>query len=105
MTDAEILEGRFSDSYFRLASSVAGRAKEFYRRARTTLPPEDRRAMVAAELMGSVYWNLLAKLEREEFDVFGAQPLKLSKSRKLALVLQSWLRHVSGANQPGYGGA
>ena len=44
--------------------SVAGRARDFYRLARETLPAEDRRAMVAAELMGSVYWRLLRKLER-----------------------------------------
>ena len=37
-------------------------------------PPEDRRSMVAAELMGSVYWRLLLKLERQQFNVFGAQP-------------------------------
>ena len=30
--------------------------------------------MVAAELMGSVYWRLLHKLERQQFNVFGPQP-------------------------------
>ena len=35
------------------------------------LPPEDRKGMVAAELMGSVYWRLLLQLERGKFNVFG----------------------------------
>ena len=92
VSEAEILEAKYSDRYFALAASVAGRAKQFYQLAQQTLPPEDRPAMVAAELMGSVYWQLLQKLERGRFDVFGPRPLKLSKPHKLALIVRSWLR-------------
>lgn len=99
----EILEGTYSDRYFALASSVAHRAKQFYSRAQKTLPPEDRRAMVAAELMGSVYWQLLQKLEQGKFNVFGPQALKLGKPHKLALIFQSWLRHATGSTRPSYG--
>lgn len=99
----EILEGKYSDRYFALASSVAQRAKQFYSRAQKTLPPEDRRAMVAAELMGSVYWQLLLKLEQGKFNVFGPQALKLGKPHKLALIFQSWLRHATGSTRPNYG--
>ena len=103
VTEAEILGSKFSENYFALADSVAARAKNFYALAQKTLPPEDRKAMVAAELMGSVYWQLLQKLERGRFDVFGAQPLKLSKPHKLALILQSWLRHAAGSTASSYG--
>ncbi|HTL74513.1 MAG TPA: presqualene diphosphate synthase HpnD [bacterium] len=103
VTEAEILESKYSDRYFALASSVAARAKEFYQRAQKTLPPEDRKAMVAAELMGSVYWQLLQKLEAGKFDVFGPQLLKLTKPRKLALIFRSWLRHAAGSTSPSYG--
>lgn len=101
--EAEILESKYSDRYFALANSVAARAKNHYRLAREILPPEDRRAMVAAELMGSVYWQLLRKLEAGRFDVFGVRPLKLSKPRKLALILKSWLRHAIGSTASDYG--
>src|SRR5450432_617146 len=77
--EAEILDGKYSERYFTLATNAAWRAKHFYSLAQKTLPPEDRKSMVAAELMGSVYWQLLQKLERGRFDVFGPQPLKLSK--------------------------
>src|SRR6266853_495047 len=52
----EILRLEYSDRYVRLAGSVAQRAQHFYRLANQTLPAADRRSMVAAELMGSVYW-------------------------------------------------
>jgi 15-cis-phytoene synthase len=65
VSEAEILDSKYSENYFTLAASVAGRAKRFYQLAQKTLPPEDRKSMVAAELMGSVYWQLLQKLERK----------------------------------------
>jgi phytoene synthase len=103
VSESEILESKYSGRYFALASSVAGRAKHFYSLAQKTLPPEDRRAMVAAELMGSVYWRLLQKLEQGKFDVFGPQALKLGKAHKLALIFQSWVRHATGSTAAGYG--
>jgi hemolysin III len=42
--------------------------------------------MATAELMGSVYWRILEKLERREFNVFDSATTKLSKSQKLLLI-------------------
>jgi phytoene synthase len=103
VSEAEILGSKYSDNYCQLAASIAARAKNFYALAQKNLPPEDRRSLVAAELMGSVYWQLLQKLERGKFDVFGPHPLKLSKPRKLALIFQSWLRFTLGSTSPNYG--
>lgn len=103
VTPREILEGVYSERYEALARHIAARAKNFYQLARQTLPTEDRRSMVAAELMGAVYWQLLLKLERGRFDVFGDKPLKLSKPHKLALIFKSWLQFVFHAKTPSYG--
>ena len=101
--EEEILRFEYSDRFQKLAASVAGRAKHFYKLAQQTLPTEDRRAMVAAELMGSVYWRLLQKLEAQRFDVFSPQPTRLSKAHKLALIFRTWFRFFSGAATPNYG--
>lgn len=103
VSNDEILRGEYSEKFQKLAVHVADRARGFYALARLTLAPEDRKAMVAAELMGSVYWQLLQKLERNKFNVFGAQPLKLSKPHKLALILQSWLQFAFGSTHSNYG--
>src|ERR1044071_3686031 len=103
VTEKEILAFEYSSRFCELASSMAERAREFYRRARNTLPPEDRRSMVAAELMGSVYWRLLRKLETEKFDVFGPRPPRLNKGQKMFLIFRTWLRFVSGAMASAYG--
>jgi len=103
VTEQEILNFEYSDRFRALAESVAARAKKFYRLARETLPAEDRRAMVAAELMGSVYWRLLRKLERQQFNVFGPKPTRLSKGQKLLLIFRSWCRFVFRIASPNYG--
>jgi len=99
----EILRQEYSERYVALATSVANRARHFYQQARQTLPMADRRSMVAAELMGSVYWRLLGKLERQRFDVFGRAPTRLSRAQKLLLILRAWWRFASGAMSPNYG--
>ena len=103
VTAEEILGHHYSERYLALATSVAGRARHFYQLARRTLPPEDQRAMVAAELMGSVYWQLLLKLEREQFQVFGPERIRLGKAHKVWLILRSVLAHAARSSVSPYG--
>jgi 15-cis-phytoene synthase len=105
VTEDEILKGQYSERFAQLAASIARRAKNFYRLARETLPAEDRRSMAAAELMGSVYWRLLQKLERQQFNVFGPHPMRLSNVQKMLLILRAWLRTAFGSTSPDYGTA
>ncbi len=99
----DILNFRYSENYRKLAEHVAERASYFYRLARETLPREDRRSMVAAELMGSVYWRLMEKLKQQQFNVFGPTPTRLNKAQKILLILRTWLRLNSGGMAPNYG--
>jgi len=103
VTPDEILRHEYSDRFAQLAAGVAARAKDFYRQARQSLPAEDRPAMVAAELMGAVYWRLLQQLEQQQFNVFGPEPARLNKVQKVALVLRAWVHLAFGAGTPGYG--
>jgi 15-cis-phytoene synthase len=99
----EILRLEYSPRFCELANSVAERARYFYQQARATLPAVDRRSMVAAELMGSVYWRLLRKLEAQRFNVFGPERTRLNWGQKTLLILGMWCRFVSGATAPSYG--
>ena len=103
VAEKEILRLEYSTRFRELAASVAEQARRFYQLAQKTLPAEDRRSMVAAELMGSVYWRLLRKLERQGFDVFGPHPTRLSKSQLLLLTLRTRYRLFVGTMVPNYG--
>jgi phytoene synthase len=102
VTESEVLTGAYSQRFRDLAASVAEHARRHYHAARESLPPEDRRSMAAAELMGSVYWRLLQKLERQQFNVFGP-PTRLSRAQKLGLILRTWYKIFSGSLVPNYG--
>ena len=103
ISEDEILRFKYTERFYALASDLAQRARRYYQRAREILPEQDRRSMAAAELMGSVYWRLLRKLERQRFAVFGPEPARLSKGQKLLLILRSWCRFATGAMAPNYG--
>lgn len=99
----ELLNFAYSDRYRRLAESVAGHAREYYRKANEALPREDRQSMGSAELMGSVYWRLLRKLEKRDFNVFGPKLTRLNKLQKIGLILRTKLRMAAGDMRPNYG--
>ena len=63
----------------------------------------DRRAMVAAEAMGAVYWRLLRRMEDAKFRVLDPSPTRLGRLHKLALVFGTWWRIKTGSQSPNYG--
>ena len=93
ISEDDILRLRYTERFYELASDVARHARSFYQRAREILPEQDRGSMAAAELMGSVYWRLLRKLELQRFDVFGPNPTRVSSGQKLLLILPSGELH------------
>lgn len=103
--EAEILEGTYSERYRALAEGMAGRARDFYNEARRRLPSEDRRSMIAAELMGAVYWRLLGRLRRCGFNVFTHRRVRLCKPHKAMLILGGWLALRFGGSTSPYGRA
>jgi 15-cis-phytoene synthase len=99
----DLLQRRWSERFHELARTVGAQARAHYARARAALPPEDARHMVSAELMGTVYWQLLRKLERSRFQVLADRPLKLSKAHKLWLVFGALIRARLGIRFANYG--
>ncbi len=93
VTQEEILRFEYSERFVALAASVAAKAKSYYDLARKALPEEDRRSMIAAELMSAVYSRLLNELERRRYNVFGEKRVSLSKAEKIGLILRAWWRH------------
>src|SRR5438309_2078686 len=89
ISEDEILRFKYTERFYALASDLAQRARRYYQRAREILPEQDRRSMAAAELMGSVYWRLLRKLELQRFNVFGPNPTRVSSGQKLLLILRT----------------
>jgi phytoene synthase len=74
----------------RLLQFECGRAREFYRRAMDATPPEDRRRLVAAEIMRAVYFETLQRIERNGYDVFHGRT-RVPRPQQALIALKQWL--------------
>jgi phytoene synthase len=80
-SETELIQRQYNERFVQLMEFQARRAHQFFADAATALPPEDRRAMVPAEIMGSVYRGLLGRIELDKFRVFEKE-YRLSKVEK-----------------------
>jgi len=87
----ELRAGVHNEAFVRLMTFEGERAKEYYRRAVTTLASEDRRTLAAAEAMRLIYRRLLDKLVARNFQVFETR-VNLTTRCKLGLAFLAWVR-------------
>ena len=80
--ESEILEGRPSPRFTKMMDFQYQRARDYYDAAQKALPPEDRKNMVASEIMAAIYSRILEKLKRERYPVF-TKRCRLGKLHKL----------------------
>jgi len=93
-SETELQDRQYGDRFVRLMEFEAARAREFFSRAAAALPAEDRRRMVPAEIMGSIYRGLLRRMELDRFRVFEKEYRlgKLEKAGRIAgQLLKSFL--------------
>ena len=90
-SEAELQARTHNDAFVRLLEFEADRAEEFFSTAAAHLPREDRRAMVAAEIMASVYHTLLARMRADQYRVFDKE-YRLSKFEKSSRIAGQLLR-------------
>lgn len=91
-SERDLLERRMTPAFSNLMRFEVGRARQFYAAARAILPQEDRRSMLAAEIMGAIYSRILDRIEGRGFDVFTSR-IRLSDAQRLWLALACWARH------------
>jgi phytoene synthase len=66
------------------------RAREYFRRAAAALPPGDARRLVAAEIMGAIYYAILVKIERRDYDVF-SEVVRIPRPQRALIALRTWV--------------
>jgi phytoene synthase len=85
----DLRAGRYTPAFVSLMERQAARARHFYRRARAAFPDVDARSLVAAEVMGHIYFALLRQIEGRRFQVF-EQRITVPTHRKVAIALRCW---------------
>ena len=89
VTNDDLRAGRYDAAFIALMEHQAGRARRFYADARAAFPVVDARSLVPAEIMGRIYYALLAEIEARRFRVFDER-VTLPARRKAAIALRCW---------------
>ncbi len=85
VSDADLLGCRHTPEFEALMLQEHDRARGYFSQAARLLPKEDRRHMLAAEMMGQMYGEILEKIRQRRFQIFGPR-IGLSKLRKIAIL-------------------
>lgn len=85
-----LASGVMTEPVRRVMAFEAQRAHEFYRRALEARPEEDRKKLVAAEIMRAVYFETLRRIERNGYDVF-TRPGRIPKPLQALIAVRQWL--------------
>ena len=81
---AQLQAGVVTSEVRALLAHQCARAHEYYRRAAASLPPEDARSLVAAEIMGAIYFEILRRIERAGYDVFSRR-IRVPRSHRMLI--------------------
>jgi phytoene synthase len=94
--EEELLRGAYTPAFSALMHFAGGRARQYFDNAQLLLAEEDRRSLLAAEIMGAIYYRLLEKIEASQYRVFD-RTITLPTSQKLWIALSIWMRSVGAA--------
>lgn len=90
-TEADLRAGVVSENIRRLLAFQVDRARRFYRKAAAALPRRDERRLVAARIMGAIYFELLKSIERAGYDVFRRR-IRVGRPRQAMIAALTWLK-------------
>src|SRR5574338_1251937 len=94
VTEQDLHEAAFGDvkpNVRDVLREMGGRARHYYDRARQALPREDTRRLLSAEMMGAIYFALLRRIERANYDVF-TRRVSVPRSVRLWVAFLTWWR-------------
>lgn len=80
-----------------LAFEIA-RARDYFRRAAAALPPRDARRLVAAEIMGAIYQDILRRVEDKDYDVF-SEVVRVPRPARFRIAIKTWARTLVGLRE------
>jgi phytoene synthase len=91
VSEGDLRAGTLSANVRALLAHQCARARQFYRKADEGLPKPDAKGLVAAQIMGAIYLDLLKSIERAKFDVF-SRGIRVPRSRQAAIAAFTWLK-------------
>jgi phytoene synthase len=92
VTEADLLQGRYSDNFRRLMEFQVARAQQLYDQAFAQLPAVDRTSQRTGLIMAAIYRTTLNEIVRDGCRVLD-QRVSLTPLRKIWLAGKTWLQN------------
>jgi phytoene synthase len=91
VTEAALRAGVVTEEIRRLLAHESQRARHFFSAAEQAMPSHEARKLVAAEIMGGIYYQILQRIEQRGFDVF-SEVIRVPKFVRARIALAIWAR-------------
>lgn len=91
VTERDLAAGVVTPGIAALLAHELARAREFYDRAASALPPGESKHLVAAEIMGAIYFGILRRIEARGYDVFG-EVVRVPRPQRAWIAAATWAR-------------
>ena len=95
VTEDDLRAGVVTKNMRNLLAHQAGRARGYYQRAARALPKPDARRLVAAQIMGAIYYDLLRRIEQSGYDVFSTT-IRAPRRARALIAATTWARTMAG---------
>jgi phytoene synthase len=89
VTEDDIRAGQVTEPMRRLLAHECMRARQFFNAAAQAMPPAEARRLVAAEIMGRIYFGILQRIEQSGYDVF-TEVIRVPKIIRARIALTTW---------------
>ena len=96
-SEDDLFHGVYNDRFVELMKFECERAHEFFRKAKAFLAEEDKPLFTAARTMGNIYYLLLRRIQKANYDVFSKR-IRLSPPVKLLVAMVLSLRSKAPRN-------
>ena len=87
-SEKDLLAGVYNNNFIALMQYEHDRAKQFYQQAHALLLPQDRKRLIASEIMSAIYSSLLKRIKDIHYDVF-THSITLSTYKKFLIALRT----------------
>lgn len=91
VTEAALAAGVVTEPIRQLLAHECQRARQFFAAAAQAMPHADAHKLVAAEIMGGIYFEILQRIERRRYDVF-TDVIRVPKIVRARIALTIWAR-------------
>lgn len=91
-SEDDLMNFRYNESFIELMKFECKRAREYFEKANNCFVKEDRKLLFPARIMQKIYFNILEKIEKMNYNVF-KKKAKVSKLKKLYYTLGVFVKY------------